>query len=297
MEQTFGDWVELPIVEQHGRGAAALDLEIDDRVRAMAQRRAQIPRLDDDRHRFAERMPVDDAGDLAFAAQALDGFGADRLARLRGQLDLFHVLPLRDLGERCSPYYDYYLTVTGSACVAGSLTDIESNRVEPRWLCANSPSCSSKISEIERLVLMRLMASASIEATESTLIFSPRISFGTGMVFVTMTSAMGESTNFFAASPAKMPCVAHVVTETAPRSRSASAAFTRVPPVEIMSSMMIAVLPLRSPTTSLTSLTSGRGRRLKTMATVACSRFANASARATPPASGETTTYPDPTIF
>ncbi len=54
--------------------------------------------------------------------------------------------------------------------------------------------------------------------------------------------------------------------------------------------MMTAILPLTSPTMSVTSETSGSGRRLKTIASELRRRLANFSARGTPPASGETTT-------
>jgi hypothetical protein len=52
-----------------------------------------------------------------------------------------------------------------------------------------------------------------------------------------------------------------------------------VPPVVIMSSAIIAIFPLMSPTIALTSDTSGSGRRLITIASVLFNRFANHSAR------------------
>ena len=77
-----------------------------------------------------------------------------------------------------------------------------------------------------------------------------------------------------------MPCVAHGDRRwVAPRALIASAALARVPPVEIMSSTMTAILPLTSPTMSVTSETSGSGRRLKTIASELCRRLAKFSAR------------------
>ena len=79
----------------------------------------------------------------------------------------------------------------------------------------------------------------------------------------------------------------------APSRLSASAACTSVPAVSIMSSMMIASLPLTSPMMYMTTATFGPSRRLSMMARPAWSRLAMARARSTPPASGETTTGSD----
>ena len=134
------------------------------------------------------------------------------------------------------------------------------------------------------------IVSAKVCAIESWTNFEYDSPTANGMVFVTTTRSISDPSSTRIASPAKMPCVATVYTCVAPRALIASAAFASVPPVEIMSSTTTAIFPFTSPTMSVTSETSGSGRRLKTIASELSSRLAKSSARCTPPASGETTT-------
>src|SRR5437588_557220 len=78
-------------------------------------------------------------------------------------------------------------------------------------------------------------------------------------------------------------------TLVAPSSFSTCAAFTSVPAVSTMSSMMTQVRPFTSPITFITSETLAFGRRLSMIARSDSRRFASARARTTPPTSGETT--------
>jgi hypothetical protein len=77
----------------------------------------------------------------------------------------------------------------------------------------------------------------------------------------------------------------------APCRRNSRAPWQMVPPVSIMSSIRIAVLPATSPITVRLSATLWPERRLSMIARGAsCICLAKARARATPPTSGETTT-------
>ena len=87
-----------------------------------------------------------------------------------------------------------------------------------------------------------------------------------GMVSVTTTSSSVEPWMRSIAGPEKTACVQYAKTFFAPRSFSTSAAFTSVPAVSIMSSMITQLRPSISPMTCITSETLAFGRRLSMIA-------------------------------
>ena len=78
----------------------------------------------------------------------------------------------------------------------------------------------------------------------------PRASSDTGKVFVTMTSSTDEFLMRSTAGSDRMAWVAAIRTDSAPCSRTSSAALVTVPAVSIMSSTMMAWRPPTSPDTS-----------------------------------------------
>src|SRR5208283_3949239 len=98
------------------------------------------------------------------------------------------------------------------------------------------------------------MARPISPAIESTLIFETCLAAAlSGIVLVTTTSVIGESTRFSTAGPESTGCEQQAYTVLAPFSISACATFTSVPAVSMRSSMMRQVRPLTSPITFITS--------------------------------------------
>src|SRR5690606_4671121 len=136
-----------------------------------------------------------------------------------------------------------------------------------------------------------LIARASSGAIDSWVSLSNCRSFDTGSELVMTTSEIRESLSRSTAGPDSTPCVATAITLAAPCSNKASAAFTMVPAVSIMSSTRTQVRPRTSPTTSWprTSCATSGSRRLWTIASGVPSRSAHRSAVRTRPESGDTT--------
>ena len=90
VEHVAAHGVALHVLHQRGR-AVAVDLEVDDRVQALLgdERGAQLPPLDREGDGVGPQA-VDDAGDLALAAEAAGGTGALRGARGCREDDLGH---------------------------------------------------------------------------------------------------------------------------------------------------------------------------------------------------------------
>src|SRR3989441_3783018 len=140
---------------------------------------------------------------------------------------------------------------------------------------------------------MRLIASASNDATESTFNLAHRRSLPlSGIVLVTTTSSNLDAFKRSRACPERTGCVQADQTRRAPCSRQAGAPWVIVPAVSIMSSSSRASRPATSPMMCMTWDSLGPSRRLSMIARLACNRLAKARARSTPPASGETTTRP-----
>ncbi len=118
------------------------------------------------------------------------------------------------------------------------------------------------------------------------------------MVSVTTSWSILDSRSRATAGPDSTACVAHAITNGAPAACTASAAVHSVPAVSTMSSTMTAARASTSPMICISPTTLARMRRLSMMARCASSRFANARARSTPPASGAmTVTSPLPSRF
>src|SRR5690606_11554509 len=129
-----------------------------------------------------------------------------------------------------------------------------------------------------RPLCVRMIASARSGATLTTRT-RPRPCEGSGMVSVTITSSIAESSIRSSASAANTPWVAQTNIRFAPRSFSILAASTSVPPVEIMSSTMTAVLPFTSPTISSVSVVSAEGCCLEMIASEPFARVRKSWAR------------------
>ena len=139
------------------------------------------------------------------------------------------------------------------------------------------------------------IALASSGATESCLMRSQLSACPhNGMELVTTTSVISELSILSTAGPESTACVAQARTLLAPCLSNASVAFTSVPAVSIKSSTIRQCCPLTSPMMCITSATFTSVRRLSMIASGESMRLANARARSTPPASGETTVNPSP---
>ena len=117
-------------------------------------------------------------------------------------------------------------------------------------------------------------------------------SAGIGSVLVTMTSVAGLFFSRSTAGSDRIAWVAAMTTPAAPSAIRASAAFTMVPPVSIMSSTSTQIRPSTWPTTRLATVSLGRSmlRVLWMKASGAPPRRADQrSATLIRPASGETT--------
>src|SRR5882762_5510407 len=106
------------------------------------------------------------------------------------------------------------------------------------------------------------MALAIRPATDSTFSFSHFFASGSAIVFVTVTSSIGDARSRSTAGPDSRAWVANAKMRPAPSRRSAAAASVIVPAVSIMSSGMRQSLPSTSPTTFTTSAMFADGRRL-----------------------------------
>ena len=103
---------------------------------------------------------------------------------------------------------------------------------------------------------MRQIASPSILATESTCSWGKRSSSRRGMLLVTSTSSNNPGSDIRSiAGGENTAWLAQASTRVAPRCRSSRAPAEIVPPVSIMSSIRIAVLPTTSPITVRLSAT------------------------------------------
>src|SRR3989344_115190 len=129
------------------------------------------------------------------------------------------------------------------------------------------------------------LASVGAMLTTSILLLS-RLS---GIVSVTKSFSKGEASIFSVASSERTGCVTKAATFLAPLSKHACAAFTREPPVSIMSSKSKAFFPFTSPTTCVTKEALGLGRCLCTIAISPLKRSARRLAFFAPPLSVETT--------
>ena len=125
---------------------------------------------------------------------------------------------------------------------------------------------------------------------ERILILSSFFSSARGTVSRTTSSSIHEFCILSIAGPERTGCVQHAQTFLAPLARSASAPFTIVPAVSIISSTRITFLPSISPMIFITSETFGFGRRLSTIAIGTSILSANFLALVTLPRSGDTTT-------
>ena len=103
---------------------------------------------------------------------------------------------------------------------------------------------------------MRQMASPSMLATDSTRSWGKHRSWSMGMLLVTTTSSNSPgSESLCTAGGENTAWVAQASTRAAPRWRNSLAPWQMVPPVSIMSSIRIAVLPVTSPITVRLSAT------------------------------------------
>src|ERR1039458_6009140 len=125
---------------------------------------------------------------------------------------------------------------------------------------------------------------------ESGVTSGQRASFSSsGTVFVQNTRSMGLALTRSMAGPDSTGCTHPAKMRRTPASRSAMTVLISVPAVSMMSSTTTTLRSLTSPMTCRTSTSFFPFRRLSTIARPAPRRFANARARSTPPASGETT--------
>src|SRR5258708_7286934 len=114
------------------------------------------------------------------------------------------------------------------------------------------------------------MARPSRPAIDKTLILgSDRPASVSGMVLVTTTCSRCDREMRSIAGPDSTGCEAHANTLDAPALTSASAVFTSVPAVSMMSSRIRHVRPLTSPMTCMTSATFMSVRRLSTIPSAA----------------------------
>src|SRR5580658_9194204 len=137
-------------------------------------------------------VPIHDAGDPPLAAECRSTRCSGLAPALDRKIELF---VSQDVDLQLKVYADAICSAAGSLGPAsGSVV----------------PSSPSKRADTERFVVMRLIVSANVCAIDSCTNLVYASPAANGIVLVTITRSISESSSTRMASPAKMPCVATV---------------------------------------------------------------------------------------